>query len=218
MPRLFASDKDLAFISDINKELIKDIIGQKINYYSISEMKTRVHTVYNESPEKIFDDPITIECLADSPVNETHFDRFGFEEDYKLEIYIQWRDLVDKGVTVSVGDFFQYGENFYEISAIQYIKTIYGQIEHKDGIKVNGTKARDTQFKEKLFGPTDYSEVNGEQKEFVQQRGMSHNKLGETGDKRELQEREILEKPLTGAKEISELGDLDGKGPSFYGE
>lgn len=218
MPRLFASDKDLAFISDINKELIKDIIGQKISYYSVSELKTKIHTVYNESPEKIFDDPIEIEVLADSPENRTKFDRFGFEEDFTLELYIQWRDLVDKGIEVNVGDFFQYGENFYEIHQMNFIKTIFGQVEHKDGVRVWAKKARASQFKEKLLGPTDISDPDGVQKEFVQQRGQKENRLGPTGDKRELQERGILEKPLTGPKEVSERGDTDGKGPSFYGE
>lgn len=218
MPRLFASDKDLAFVSDINKELIKDIVGQTCKYYSISELKTKVHTVYNESPDKIFDDPVEIEVLADSPKNETHFDRFGFEEDFTLELYIQWRDLVDKGINIMVGDFFQYGENFFEIHQLNFIKTIFGQIEHKDGVRVFGKKARDGQFREKLLGPTDISYEGGQQTDFVQQRGAAENRLGETGDSRDLQERGILEKPLTGPKEVSERGAPLGKGASFYDE
>ena len=217
MPRLFTSKKDLAFFSDITKELIKDVIGQKILYYPISALKTKAHELYNESPEKIFDNPIELEVMADSPKNETSFNRFGYEETFSLELYIQWRDLVDKGATVEVGDFFQYGENFYEVHQVNHIKAMHGMVEHKDGIRVFAKKARDTQFRERLLGPTDISYDNGTQDTFVQQRGLPENRLGQTGDKRDLQENGLLDPPPTGAKEVSERGDT-GTGSSFYGD
>ena len=40
----------MAFFSDITKELIKDVVGQKIVYYPISELKSKVHEMYQESP------------------------------------------------------------------------------------------------------------------------------------------------------------------------
>ena len=51
------------------------------------------------------------------------------------------------------------------------------------------------------------------QKEFVQQRGRSENKLGETGDVRELQKNKKLDSSL-GVSEIKE----DGISSSFYGD
>lgn len=217
MPRLFASEKDLAFVADITKELIKDVIGQTIRYFHISVTNTPANNLYGEARDKVFDEPVVLEVLADNPKNETHTDRFGTEDDYTMELYIQWRDLVDKGVTVDVGDFYQYGENFYEIHQVNIIKTMFGQVEHRDGVRVWAKKARDGQFREDLVGPTDISDENGVQKEFVQQRGLPQNRLGETGDKRELQERGLLEPPLSGAKEVGPRGNT-GTGPSFYSD
>lgn len=216
MPRLFASKKDYAFFSDITKELIKDIAGQTIRYFHVSEQLTNI-SVYDEGHQKVFDPPVLIDVLADNPKNETHSDRFGIEDDFTLELFIHWRDLVDRGITVYVGDFFQYGDNFYEIHQVNTIKTMLGQVEHKDGIRIWAKKARDGQFKEDLEAPTDVADADGTQDEFVQQRGLEINRLGPTGDSRDLQKNGLLEPPMTGAKEVSKRGDT-GTGPSFYGE
>ena len=36
-----------AFINDIGKEIVKDVVGQKIYYFPISQIKTRVHDIYD---------------------------------------------------------------------------------------------------------------------------------------------------------------------------
>ena len=64
MGRLFISPREINFINDIAKELVKDVIGQKIYYFSISEIKSKVHDIYEESPDKVFENPIEIDCLA----------------------------------------------------------------------------------------------------------------------------------------------------------
>ena len=68
MSRLFITPREINFINDIAKEVIKDVVGQKIYYFPISVTKTRVHDVYEESPEKIFENPIVLRgviiCLA----------------------------------------------------------------------------------------------------------------------------------------------------------
>ena len=56
---------------------------------------------------------------------------FGFEETYSIEIYIQKRDLLDRGIQMLEGDFFSYGATFFEIISAPDTNTIYGEIEHK---------------------------------------------------------------------------------------
>ena len=58
MSRLFITSREIQFINDITKEVVKDVIGQQIIYYPISTMKTQVHPVYEEAIEKIFENPI----------------------------------------------------------------------------------------------------------------------------------------------------------------
>ena len=224
MARLFITPRELNFISDITKEIIKDVNGQVIYYYPISEIKTKAHRVYNEAIEKVFDNPIAIDALVSAQFQqETKIDIFGPDQQYQLEVFVQYRDLVDKGIEVSIGDYFSFSQIFYEITNVNVLKNIFGQAEHKDGIKIVGTKVRESQFKAKFLGPTDIANTDPDavQKTFVQQRGQASNSEGETGDKRDLIEQGVLEKPLTGAKEVSERGaaeDNSHHGSAFYDE
>jgi hypothetical protein len=202
------------------KEVVKDVIGQKIYYFSISEIKSRVHDVYEESPNKIFENPIEIEALVKYSPQEVRTNRFGSEEYYNIECYIQERDLLDKQIDVREGDFFSYGETFFEVIKSPMTDVIFGQIEHKSYITVTGKQARKGQFITKVFGPTSeaYSDDDAVQKTFVQQRGFAENRLGPTGDSRDLQKSGVLDAPITGPAEVSPRGDPESVGSAFYDE
>ena len=136
-------------------------------------------------------------------------------------MYLQYRDLVDKGINVNIGDFFSFSDVFYEITERVFMRNIYGMPEHKDGVKLVGVKAREGLFSAPTLGPTDisYTDADAVQKEFDQQRGERFDKNGEaTGDKRDLVDNGVLDKPLSGPKEVSERGDTTGAGSSFYDE
>ena len=219
MARLFITQREMNFISDITKELIKDVVGQKIYYYAINEVKTRTDEVYNEALQKVYDNPIALDCLVDTHFqSDTVINEFGPDAQFKVEVYLQWRDLVDKGITVSIGDFFSFSDVFYEVTEKLFMRNIYGMPEHKDGVKLIGTKARADQFKAMTIGPTDISrpEKDAVQNTFHQQRGQSTNAEGVTGDKRDLQNPNVLGDPITGAKEVSPKGDQAGSGASAF--
>jgi hypothetical protein len=224
MSRLFITPRELNFFSDITKELIKDVVGQKIYYYPISEIKTQTHGIYDESMEKVFDNPIIIDALVDANIQEdTKISAFGVDERLKIEVFVQYRDLVEKGIKLSIGDFFSFSSVFYEVTEEALLRNIYGLPEHKDGIKITGTKAREGQFKTAILGPTDisFTDEGAVQKTFNQQRGESENNEGLTGDVRDLVKANVLERPLTGPKEISELGAVDDNShhaSSFYSD
>jgi hypothetical protein len=220
MSRLFVTPREINFINDIAKELVKDVVGQKIYYFAISEIKSQVHDVYEESPDKIFETPIELECLVKYSPQEIVTNKFGSEEYYTVEAYIQVRDLIDKGIDLKEGDFFTYGETFFEIVKAPRTDTIFGQIEHKSFITITGKQSRKGQFLSKIFGPTSewYSDPDAVQETFVQQRGYEKNKLGKTGDVRALQQNGVLDAPITGPAEVSPLGDPDSVGSSFYDE
>jgi len=223
MARLFITPRELNFISDITKEIIKDVVGQKIIYYPISEIKTKTHEVYNEALKKIFDNPIIIDALVNNEFQtSTKIDKFGIDAQYQIEVYIQHRDLVDKGINVNIGDFFSFSDVFYEITERNFMRNIYGMAEHKDGVRLVGTKSRQGLFVAPLIGPTDikYTDPDAIQDVFVQQRGFKYDKkTGDlTGDVRDLVREGVLDEPLTGQKEVSDLGDPDDVGNAFYGE
>ena len=220
MSRLFLSEREINFINDIAKEVVKDVIGQKIYLFPISEIKSRVHDVYEESPEKIFENPIEVDALVKYMPQEVKTNRYGSEEYYNIEAYIQIRDMIDKKIDVREGDFFSYGETFFEVIKAPVSDTIYGQIEHKSFVTITGKQSRKGQFVSKIFGPTSewYTDPDAVQTTFVQQRGFAENRLGQTGDVRDLQKRGVLDAPISQPREVSPSGDSTGAGSSFYDE
>ena len=220
MPRLFMTPREINFINDLGKELVKDVIGQKIYYFQISEIKSRVHDVYEESDDKIFENPIEIDCLVKYEPQQIKTGRFGSEEYASIEAFIQKRDLLDKGIEILEGDFFSYGSLFFEVTKAPDTNTIYGQIEHESYITITGKQSRKGQFISKIFGPTseEFTDDDAIQNTFVQQRGYSENKLGKTGDVRDLQKNGVLEKPISKPREVSPQGSDRNNGSSFYDE
>ena len=221
MARLFITPREMDFINDLNKEIIKDVIGQKIYYYAISEVKTNVHELYREAPEKIFENPVEISARVEWTPADVRTNKFGQEEVTRVEVLIPNRDMIQREILLNAGDFFSYGPQFFEVVIAQTTHNIYGQIEYHGGIKLVGRESRKGNFVSKIFGPTyeGYSDPDAVQETFHQQRGFEENAEGVTGDIRDLQRRSVLTKPLTGPSEVSKEGTLSGSaGSAFYDE
>tara|TARA_B100000131_G_scaffold316440_1_gene356528 strand:+ start:972 stop:1640 length:669 start_codon:yes stop_codon:yes gene_type:complete len=220
MARLFVTPREIDLISDLTKEVIKDVAGQRVFYYRVREDLSDVHDVYEESPTKIFDPPVEIEARVEYTPEELRTNRFGSEEYYTINVFFHERDLLDRDIEVRTGDYFSYGDTFFEITSAVVDSNVYGQIEHAIGTKVVGKQARMGQIDFQPLGPT--SEKNSDddaiQDTFVQQRGLEENKLGKTEDKRALQENGKLEEPVTTPVEISKKADPEGIESSFYGD
>jgi hypothetical protein len=220
MSRLFVTPREIDLISDLTKEIIKDVAGQKVFYYRVREDLTDIHDVYEEAETKIFDPPIEIEARVEYLPEEIRTNQFGSESFYSINVFFHERDLIDRNIEVRTGDYFSYGDTFFEITSTIVESNVYGQIEHSIGVKATGKQARQGQIDFVPNGPTNesYSDDDAIQEEFVQQRGFTENKLGETGDIRALQDNGKLEEPLTGPKEISKEGKVSTTESSFYGD
>lgn len=221
MARLFITPREIDFISDITKELVKDVVGQKVYYYPVREDLSNVHNVYEEAAEKVFDPPIEIEARVDWKPEEIRTNRFGSEEILTQEVYVHWRDVIDKEINIREGDYYSYGKFFFEITSVVFDKQIYGQVEYYTGAKMTGKQARKGQIRFKPVGPIgeQFTDDNAIQDTFVQQRGFDENRLGETNDTRALQDRGVLEKPISNEPaEVSPRGSDTNAGSSFYDE
>ena len=122
MARLFITPREIDFISDIAKEITKDVIGDVIYYYKVREDISEIHDIYEEAIEKIFNPPIEVDARVQWNPKEIKTDRFGFESSYTTEVYVHYRDMIDRGIKLDEGDFFSYGDNFFEITSIVYDK------------------------------------------------------------------------------------------------
>lgn len=190
MARLFIGLREVQFINDLTKEFIKDVAGQVIHYFPVSAIKSSVHKIYNESLQKIFENPITIPALVGMPEYSSKTTNFGPDIEAKIEVLVQFKDLQDKKIVVSEGDFFSYDDMFYEVLTVVNVgKNIFGLAEYNTAWKITARSARLNQMDvpnlpDPRLAPEDI------QVTFQQQRGLPLMNDGkETGDVREMRER-----------------------------
>ena len=219
MARLFITPRELDLISYLNKEIVKDVIGQKVYYYKVRKELSNVHDIYEEATDKIYDPPIELDCRVDWNMTEVRTNKFGTEEYSAITVYVQYRDVLDKEITIEEGDYVSYGTTFFEIIKNQIDSIIYGQIEYSTGFVLECKQARLGLIDKEAHGPTDesYSDPDATERIFVQQRGFKENRLGPTGDKRTLIEQGKLERAISGEPaEVSPRGDPQRIPSSFY--
>jgi len=222
MARLFITPREVDFISDLTKEINKDVIGQKIFYYRVREDLTNSHEVYEEAIDKVFDPPVEIAARVDWDASAVSTNRFGTEQMRTVQVYIHYRDLLDRNLEVREGDYFSYGDVYFEITSNTFTSLIFGQVEYKTGIRIFGKQARKGAINFNPIGPTDEGdkEINKEavQETFVQQRGIPSNSEGETGDIRALEEQGKTQRIIDKPAEVSPKGDDSSISSSFYGD
>lgn len=222
MARLFVTSRELDFINDTVKELIKDVVGQKIYLYKVRPEVTIIHGVYEEAVDKVFDPPVELECRVQYEPEDVRVNRFGSEEYYTINCYFHARDLIERDVEINEGDFFNFDATWFEVVKSTINSIVYGQIEHSMGIHVVCKQARRGLIDIEPLGPTNeqWTDNGAIENTFVQQRGFERNKLGETADVRNLQQRGVLDAPISGPAEVSpnENKPATGIRSSFYDE
>lgn len=230
MARLFVGPKEQQFISDITKEFTKDVVGNFCVLYPVSSLYTKIHPIYDEAVEKIFENPIKLDILAGQPEQSQTFNRFGIDGDTSLELFVQSRDLIDKGIEIYPGDFFVYGNQIYEILTAVTLNNIFGQAEYERAVKVTSKLCRMGQFDLSTFKEMlDQSKIFADspvEKTFTQQRGLNETDEGATNDFRHIRDRlgeDMAPIALdTGAKKVApdttENVAVDPKSSGFYHE
>jgi hypothetical protein len=146
MARLFITTKEYALISAINKELIQHISLQEVIYYSISRDFTDVKNIYGETIEKRYLDPVRLNCLVrfDNPtVKSTDL---GLDSVYSLEVYALNDELIERNLSPTEGDFLEYGQIFFEVTAVTQPQLVYGHIDNKLMRKLICVPSREGQF------------------------------------------------------------------------
>ena len=212
MARLFITPREIDLIADLTKEITKDVIGQVIYYYKPRVDLSTVNEIYGEMTEKVFDPPIAIDCTIERGPSTKTTDRFGHQSLSEVTLYLHYRDLIDRGIVVEAGDFFQYGPEFYEMTTVNRDQTMFGQVEHITGYRVVGKQARQGLINKPRLGPTgeQYTEDSAVQEKFTQQRGSSA-----AGDKRKLVSDGTLESPIGSSQQVKKTGTTKS---GFYGD
>ena len=74
---LFGSQKDFNVLSThISREILKDIVEQEIGYYKLSLNDTKAN-IYGEALDKVYLDPVKLNCLITRGDQVITVDDFG---------------------------------------------------------------------------------------------------------------------------------------------
>tara|TARA_R110002110_G_scaffold22005_1_gene86272 strand:+ start:651 stop:2153 length:1503 start_codon:yes stop_codon:yes gene_type:complete len=145
---MFFGKKERDLVKQVNDELSERIIGQPIAYYAISAEESNFNETYGEAVEKVSLPPIRVYAFV-VVENEQTNEKFGYEYQTKLTVNFHRRRLVeDQNLYVRVGDFVQYGDEFYEIVRLYNdTRYLFGQVEHKFQVTADCVRARQGVFK-----------------------------------------------------------------------
>ena len=162
---MFFGQKERDLVKQVNDELSERIIGQPIAYYPISMEESNFNDTYGEAVEKVSLPPIRVYAYV-VVENEQTNQKFGYDYQTKLTVNFHRRRLVeDQDLYVRVGDFVQYGDEYYEIVRLYNdTRYLFGQVEHKFQVTAECVRARQGVFRVMpgIDRPTTEAEAAGE--------------------------------------------------------
>jgi len=146
MSRKFIGRKELAFVAQINRELIQSVIGQEVTYYQILADKTQTNDLYNEAINKVYAVPVKTNCLVYYENSTEVVTNFPADSKYNLDVYFHKAEMDDRNLSPKMGDFVQFGQVLFEIYNSSEPQMAFGQIESMIMIKCVCGPARQGQF------------------------------------------------------------------------
>ena len=163
-PPMFFGEKERNLVKQVNDELAERVIGQPIAYYPISLEESNFNETYGESQEKVSLPPVRVYAYVVVDNEQTN-EKFGYEYQTKLTVNFHRRRLVeDQNLFVRVGDFVQYGDQYYEIvRTYNDTRYLFGQVEHKFQIAAECVRARHGVFR--VMPSVDRAGVEAEQQD-----------------------------------------------------
>ena len=143
-PPLFLGKKERDLVKQVNDELIENVIGQTILYYSIDLERTNFHDLYGEAVEKTFLSPVRVYALVSFEEESTKYmEGVGVDADSVISVKFHKRRLnEDQDLYVREGDFILYGDNYYELTKLSRPRKLFGQVDQTFEVVATARKAR----------------------------------------------------------------------------
>lgn len=138
---LYGENRDISLFRHLNRELINNIIEQKVGYYKINLDKTQAN-IYGESSQKTYNDPVLINCLIERGDTTATTDEFGVDFTRTMEFRFLRDDLAGldlstelgadgRGFTYNIvpeaGDVILWNNDFYEVDNVNENQLIVGK-------------------------------------------------------------------------------------------
>lgn len=124
---LFGSQKDFNVLSThISREILRDIVEQEIGYYKLSLTDTQAN-LYGEATDKIFLNPVKLNCLITRGDQVINVDEFGPDLGREASFAFIREDLVDANTVPEVGDIVMWHEDYYEVDTVRENQLFVGR-------------------------------------------------------------------------------------------
>jgi len=145
---MFFGEKERDLVKQVNDELAERVVGQTIAYYPISIEDSNFNDLYGEAIEKVSLPPVRVFAYVEV-ANEQTNEKYGYDYKSSLTVNFHRKRLVDdQNLYVRVGDFIQYGDEYYEIvRTYNDTRYYFGQVQHKFQITADCITARAGNFK-----------------------------------------------------------------------
>jgi hypothetical protein len=122
----FGRSRDIDMFFNINKELLGQIIEQKIGYYQVVLDETSPN-IYGENLNKTFKGPVLINCLLERGAMESSNDDFGVDITRPLTIRFFKPHLITANIVPNIGDIVLWNEDYYEIDNVVENQLVVGK-------------------------------------------------------------------------------------------
>ena len=122
----FGRSRDISMFSNINNELLGQIIEQKIGYYQVVLDETSPN-IYGENLNKTFKGPVLINCLLERGAMESSNDDFGVDITRPLTIRFFKPHLITANIVPNIGDIVLWNEDYYEIDNVVENQLVVGK-------------------------------------------------------------------------------------------
>lgn len=142
----FVTNKELAFIGKITKELIQKVVGQEVVYYAILADQTKANDLYNEAVKKVWAPPVKCNALVYWENTTEQITNLPPDSKSNIDVYFHTLELKERLVDAKMGDFVRFGPITYEILSVTQPQIVFGLIDQKVMTKCNCTPARQGQF------------------------------------------------------------------------
>jgi hypothetical protein len=138
---LYGANRDISLFRHLNRELMNNIIEQKVGYYKINLDKS-LPNMYGESTKKTYNDPVLLNCLIERGDTDPKTDEFGMDITRTMKFRFLRDDLA--GIDLStdqpadgtgftynivpeVGDVILWNNDYYEVNNANENQLIVGK-------------------------------------------------------------------------------------------